>query len=262
MIEEGLRASEIAKNLNLDKQLISYHIRRLKERGYVIEIVRDAFKLLEVTQPGKNFLVQYENEKEKEKEALNQPICRLENIRFKAHVIRMPAISTDWKKVEMNNWSQYGFNIDSIRIHLNHGGSPSIEFIPSAIDNDDPYKLHTMVLYDCTQVAKKLEETLDMEFDRLELSSKAEFVYYDPFAKAFCKFNGQLTVDGIGKVNASKPRKIGELEFHDPRALADYMAMPRRLYNVETQVNSVKLDITHVKQGVKEIFDFLEQKEN
>ena len=43
MIEEGIRASEIAKNLNLHKQLISYHIRRLKECGYVIEIVRDAF---------------------------------------------------------------------------------------------------------------------------------------------------------------------------------------------------------------------------
>ena len=127
----------------------------------------------------------------KEKEALNQPICRLENIRFKAHVIRMPAISTDWKKVEMNNWSQYGFNVDSIRIHLNHGDSPSIEFIPSAIDGDDPYKLHANVLYDCTQVANKLEETLDMEIGRLELSSKAEFVYYDPVAKAFCKYNGQ-----------------------------------------------------------------------
>ena len=61
MIEEGLRASEIANNLNLDKQLISYHIRRLKECGYVIEIVRDAFKLLEVTQPGKKFLAMYEN---------------------------------------------------------------------------------------------------------------------------------------------------------------------------------------------------------
>ena len=79
-------------------------------------------------------------------------------------------------------------------------------------------------------------------------------------SKAFCKYNGQLTVDGIGRVNASKPRSIGELEFHDPRALADYMAMPRRIYNVETQIHSIKLDITHVKQDVQEILDLLQQK--
>jgi hypothetical protein len=57
----------------------------------------------------------------------------------------MPAINADWKKVEMNNWSQYGFEVDSIRIHLNHGDTPSIEFIPSAVDGDDPYKLHATV---------------------------------------------------------------------------------------------------------------------
>lgn len=49
MIKDGLRASQIAMILNLDKQLVSYHIRRLKELGYVKEIVRDAFKLLELT---------------------------------------------------------------------------------------------------------------------------------------------------------------------------------------------------------------------
>jgi hypothetical protein len=75
----------------------------------------------------------------------------------------MPAISADWKKVEMNNWSQYGFKVDSIRIHLNHGDTPSIEFIPSAVDGDDPYKLHATVLYDCTQVAKKLECSIELD---------------------------------------------------------------------------------------------------
>jgi hypothetical protein len=44
-----------------------------------------------------------------------------------------------------------------------------------------------------------------------------------------------ITVDDIGKVNASKPTSIGKLGFYDPRALADYMAMPGRLYNVETR---------------------------
>ena len=54
-----------------------------------------------------------------------------------------------------------------------------------------------------------------------------------PSCKSFCKSNGQVTYDGIGKVNASPPRRIGEFEFHDPRALVDYLAMPKRINNIE-----------------------------
>ena len=53
--------------------------------------------------------------------------------------------------------------------------------------------------------------------------------------------------DGVGKVNASKPRKIGELEFFDPRAVLDYMLMPRRLKNVEELVNKIMEQIERLK---------------
>jgi DNA-binding MarR family transcriptional regulator len=255
MIRDGFIAAEIAITLNQSKSLISYYIHKAEKFGYVKESIRDSFKVIELTQAGKNFLAQYENQ-----DALHKPICRLENVRFKAPVIKMPAIPTDWEKVQMNNWIQYGSEVDNIRVHLNIGTKPSIEFIPSPVDGEDPYKLHAMVLYDCTQVAKKLEEALGMQIGRLELSSKTEFVYYDPIAKAFCKHNGQLTVDSIGKINASKPRSIGEFEFHDPKALAAYMAMPARLYNIENQMDSLKQDIAGIKQSVREVHDLFKGK--
>ncbi len=59
MIEEGFTASQIAKKLNRDKQLISYHISKLKKFGYVKEKTRDVYKSLEITHAGKNFLDQY-----------------------------------------------------------------------------------------------------------------------------------------------------------------------------------------------------------
>jgi predicted transcriptional regulator len=145
MINDNFSLTKISEVVNIKKSHVSYYVKKAKLIGYVNEVLRDKIKILELTQPGKNFIAQYETKSENEKEALNQPICRLENIRFKAHVIRMPAINADWKKVEMNNWSQYGFEVDSIRIHLNHGDTPSIEFIPSAVDGDDPYKLHATV---------------------------------------------------------------------------------------------------------------------
>ena len=55
MIEKGLTASQIAKKLNRGKQRISYHIIKLKKFGYVKEKTRDVYKLLEITQAGKNF---------------------------------------------------------------------------------------------------------------------------------------------------------------------------------------------------------------
>jgi hypothetical protein len=151
----------------------------------------------------------------------------------------MPTISIDWKKTEMNNWTQYGSKVDNITLHLNDAKIPTIEFIPSAVDGDDPYKLFAIVLYDCTKAAEKVEQTLGMEIGRLELSSRAEWLVYDPVAKGFCKHIGQVTVEALGKVNASNPGKIGEFEFYDPRVLADYMAMPRRLVSLEQAVNKL-----------------------
>jgi predicted transcriptional regulator len=80
MIKEGFIAAEISKNLNQSKSLVSYYIRKAEKLGYVSENVRDTFKVLQLTQRGKNFLDQYDNQ------SPNRSICRLENIRFKTQI--------------------------------------------------------------------------------------------------------------------------------------------------------------------------------
>jgi predicted transcriptional regulator len=59
MINEGLRASEIARGLNRSKSLVSHYVTKAKEDGLVIEIKRDVFAELQLTQSGKKFLDQY-----------------------------------------------------------------------------------------------------------------------------------------------------------------------------------------------------------
>ena len=100
MIDSGVILSDIAKTLKLHKSHVSYYIRRAEDLGYVKESPRSAFKILELSQAGKNFLAMYTNSSSK------GSICRAENIRFKADIIKMPADLTDWHKVEMNNWPQ------------------------------------------------------------------------------------------------------------------------------------------------------------
>src|SRR5438093_517056 len=122
MIEQGLIESEIANKLNCSKQSVSYHITKLKRCGYIRENGRDVFKLLELTQAGKNFLAMYQHQS-----TTSTPVCRAENVHFKAPVYKLPASLVDWRKVEMHNWNQYNTEVDSIKIKLNDGQHPTIE---------------------------------------------------------------------------------------------------------------------------------------
>ena len=125
---------------------------------------------------------------------------RAENIRFKPEILRMPTIPVDWKKIQMRNWVQYSSQIDSVKVQLNMG-----------------------TLYD----------RIGIKVGRLQVGSRGEWLVYDPIAGAFCNY------DGLAKVNASKPRRVGEFEFHDPRALADYLAMPRRIDKMERMLEKL-----------------------
>lgn len=224
LMGEGHTQSQVAGYVRIERSHVSYYVKKAVRVGYLKEGTRDACKILELTQPGKNFLDQCEK---------GLPICRAENIRFKANVLKMPVIPVDWHKVQMRNWTQYTSEVDNVAVKLNLGDTPTIEFIPAPVEGDEPYKLFAKLLYDCDSAARILEQRLHMQLGRLDLSSHGEWLTYDPIARAYTKHNGQVTIEGLAKVNASKPRCIGEFEFHDPRSLADYLAMPRRIDNIE-----------------------------
>ena len=224
--------TQLAAELKISKPHISYYVRKAIKRGYIKELFRDKMRVLELTQLGKTFLDQYGRHTSSTYQ--NQlPICRTENIRFKARVCKFPGKPLDWNKVEMNNWSQYNSTIDNIKVHLNCSKIPSIEFIPSPINGSNPWELFGILYNDCNEAAKKLEQTLDMEIGRLEIEKHPEWIVYDPVASIISKQNGQITVEGLGKINASKPLRRGELEYFEPSFAAEYLSMPRRISNIE-----------------------------
>ena len=236
LIKNGRIAAHIARTLNMSKQDVYYHIKKAKRLGYVKQVTRDVCVILELTQAGKNFLDQTIQSK-----LYNcSPICRLENVQFKAQILQMPTILylLDWKKIEMHNWTQYTSDIDSVHVRLNDGAVPTLVLLPSPVEGDDPFQLYTIVVCACYNVILELHNRLSLRVGPLELGSRPEWLVYDPVAKSFCKNNrhGRITIDGVGKVNASPPRHIGEFEFHDPRALVDYLAMPKRLQNIEAML--------------------------
>ena len=52
MISEGLIITEISRALKIKKSHVFYYIKRAKDQGYVKELTRDRFKILEITQAG------------------------------------------------------------------------------------------------------------------------------------------------------------------------------------------------------------------
>ena len=239
----GLIPSDIAKTLNMNKSHVSYYIAKGKRCGYLKQITRDAFVLIQLSQAGKNFLDRYK------KNNPSMPICRLENIQFKAKVTEMPNIPVDWKRIEMHNWTQYSSQIDSVKIRLNVGKIPTLDLFPSAVDGDEPYDLIVTVVYECVNAILGLGDKIGLRLGKLELISKPEWVVYDPLAKESCKHNGQVTYDGICKINASKPRKFGEIEFFDPRSLEDYLLMPKRLKNIETKMTELLQNYNRLEEN-------------
>jgi predicted transcriptional regulator len=237
LINEGLIQEKIANELDIESSHVAYYIKKAKRMGYVKSTIKDVVVILELTQAGKNFLDQYEKAHDSSSSSLH--ICRLENIRFKAEILQMPTIPVDWNKIQMHNWVQYSSKIDSVRILLNMGNSPSIELIPSPVDGEDPYDLLIILVYDCMNVIFTLYDRIGIRVGRLQLGSRGEWLVYDPIARAFCKSVGQVSYDGLAKVNASKPGRLGEFEFHDPRALADYLAMPRRIDKIERMLEKL-----------------------
>jgi hypothetical protein len=257
MINDGCRATEIAKVLQVSKSLLSYHINKAIISGYVVEAGRDTFKIYELTQPGKKFLAMYQQQQQQHNKAgqessLSTPICRAENVRFKAPVHKMPSKPVDWHKVEMNNWNQYNTEVGSVKVKLNDGDNPTIEFLPAAVDGNDPNKLYIELFSDCDEVAKNLEQRFDMQIGRLELSSKGEWVVYNPLAKAITNMIGRITVEGIGMINASLPDRHGEFEFHNPLAAAEFLEMPGRISRLEQDVDGIKHDVKEVLDLVKQ----------
>ena len=237
LVKQGTIAADIARCLNMKKSHVSYYITKAKKLGYLKQVTRDAFAILELTQAGKNLLDRYTQNQNN----TSIPICRLENMQFKAKILQMPTIPVEWKKIEMHNWTQYTSDIDSVHVRLNDGAVPTLVLLPSPVEGDDPFQLYTIVVCACYNVILELHNRLGLRVGSLELGSRPEWLVYDPVAKSFCKNNGhgQITIDGVGKVNASPPRHIGEFEFHDPRALVDYLAMPKRLQNIEAMLTEI-----------------------
>ena len=105
------------------------------------------------------------------------------------------------------------------------------------------------MLVDVVNVILDLDRKFGLRVERLRLGSRGEWLVHDPVARFFCKTNGQVTYEGISKLNASKPRSFGEFEFFDPRALYDYVLMPARVTRIDVRTETIETKMDKLLQS-------------
>jgi DNA-binding MarR family transcriptional regulator len=235
MVSEGYAPKDLKKALGISKSLLSYRLNRLQNLN-LIEFSKGYPSNLSLTEGGKHFLAMYYSK------SSCHPIVRVENVRFKAPIVRMPTIPVEWNKVKMKNWSQYCTQLDGIKIKVNDGKSPTIEYIVPATDDFDnnPTKLYCMLLQQCQMLTTKLEELFGMKIGGpMQLSDKGEWVVFDPVAKSITENLGRINIDGVAKINASKPLRRGEFEFFSPLAAAEYLSMPYHVRVLEYKMDKL-----------------------
>ncbi|MPZ08368.1 MAG: hypothetical protein GEU26_18465 [Nitrososphaeraceae archaeon] len=108
------------------------------------------------------------------------------------------------------------------------------------MDGEDPYKLRDIALASCISAAQQLESTIEMKIGELECSSNPEYVIYSPLAKELTTHIGQVRINDIGKLDASKPLRKGEFEYIDPRDAAMSMALPREVLELKNRVDQLE----------------------
>jgi len=239
LLSQGIYPIQIARKLNIKKPHLYYYISKARAIGLLNFKSNANANPYDLTQAGIKFLDRYQ--KYQPKNSVGDPIlmCRAENIRFKADVLRKPSNLVDWDHVQMNNWNLHTFKMGNVRIKLNEGRRPTVEFLPSPVDGNEALELIVDLVQECQIAAFRLEERTGLKIGRLRLEPRGEWLVYSPIARWFSQTYGQVTVRGIGKVNASKPRAIGEFEFQDVRDLVDHMLVPRRVERIEKMVEGI-----------------------
>lgn len=144
LIGKGHPVAKIAEELKTPRPLIYYYISKAKKSGYVKEVCRDAFKVYELTQPGKNYL----NLCEKNNDSYSWLQCRAENIQFIASIVRMPSIDVSWRRIQLKNWVRYDSEVDEVKVRVNLGVKPTIQFLPSPMEGRDPFDIYTRMVVD------------------------------------------------------------------------------------------------------------------
>ena len=139
-LANGLYPSHIARRLGLERNLVHYYIKKLKSLGFIEKQelvksprvkVRGLICLYQLTENGSKFLAEIQ------KKVFSRKI-RLHNCYWLYPILQQPKVEIDWRRVELQNWSQLIGRELGLTVRKNPN---SLEIISSVLYGSNSYEL-------------------------------------------------------------------------------------------------------------------------
>jgi len=218
--------AQVSNELKISKSNVNYWAKKLEKEGYIrckqsvtpstdgtqhIK-TRGSIILYDLTVEGTRLLDGYEGVE-------GFPVVRLHNVSFRYPIIVPPRVPVDWKRVKMRNWTQYRTRINGISVKLN--GDSSLELSPKPISGYCVWELFHKVGCASDELAKHLEERLEMRLGFSSVSRRPHFGIKNPASEKYTE-SFELSTD-IGRMDRSEG--VGEIDYFSPQDAADYIRM-------------------------------------
>jgi len=243
LLDAGNYPAKIARMLGMSRQHVGYYVKKLVSQDMVQREVRDSATFYSLTERGKNFLV------EMEKGFVPCRTVRLHNVVFLFPVVVAPRVVIDWRRVELQNWTQLVGSELGLTVRKN---PDSMEVFCDVVEGSDPYELMLRAYEEAGRLATHLEQKFQMKLGRPSLSRKPHFHVADPVAEHVGKF--MEFSDDIGKVDESEG--YGELDLYDPNFVKNYMVafttLPSLVQRQNRELSEIKEALNVFAEGMKQ----------
>jgi DNA-binding MarR family transcriptional regulator len=246
-IDAGDYPAKAGRIIGLSRQHTWYYVRKLEECGLIRREKRSNVVLYELTLESKNLLASCEGT------VFPARLYRFDKCQVAYEIVAAGLVPENFKRVEMTNWTallgtELGVRVRKttrswiVHVEVIRGRNP-IEVTNLAVNLANRVRDALMGKYGCVLGEGKV--------------IAGEMAVEDPVASLFGRFFTVRT----DKRRVDHSWSVGELEHLQRDAVVEYLQMPERVKNIESQMESVNRSLVKVTDILGKIIN-LEQSQD
>lgn len=227
------RCKDMCDIVNIDKQLLNYYLKKLKQDDFVRTIFHGSYQ---ITESGKNFLEQLVNKQ-------NKKMIRLENMRYKYPIysdVNKLLESLSWKKSSLNNLDVYYVKFNEYSLRMFVGKNISIEITCKHWHGTDMHQIMWESRDDIEKTMNEFSDKFDVKLGKCESSMRPDFAIPSKMSESILKSCGlsQLKSDST-VLNKSKDRGY-DYETHDIESAQLVLELPYMIEKMSKEIQEIK----------------------
>ncbi len=223
------RCKDMCNIVNIEKQLLNYHLKKLDEDGFVRKVFHGSY---EITESGKNFLGQLEKNHKKK-------LIRLENMRYKYPIysdVNELLESLSWKKTSMNNLDVYYVQFKGYSLRMFVGKNTSIEITCKHWYGTDIHQIMWESRDDIKKIMNEFCDKFDVKLGRSETSMRPDIAIPSKIAESILKSYGLSQLKSDSAVLNKSDGRDYDWETHDIDSAKLVLELPFMIEKMSKQM--------------------------